>query len=359
MKSINLIFAVLLSIFFIINCSEKPELISPANKKLQYNGRIDFSDINKPMLTWAGSSVKVKFKGNGIKVQLQAKSPCYVNFVLDDDSVSVFQVDTLKKWYVLAANLDDTVHTVQFLKRTNNGDLWFYGFKPNDGTKLLELPKQDKIIEFIGDSITKGSSIHDTTGDNWRGLNSDNYYTYGAVTARYFNAAYYCIAQGGVGLLVGGNPLTMNDLYPRLNIRDADSRWDFSKVQPDIVVINLFQNDYYIIDKNPEHPHFVEKFGKKRPTDEYIIDAYVDFVKKVKKNYPNAKIICSIGSMDAAKEGSPWVGYVKSAVKKINNKDVYFCLFPYKNTPGHPKVKEHQVMADTLINFIKRNNLWQ
>ncbi len=157
--------------------------------------------------------------------------------------------------------------------------------------------------------------------------------------------------------MVGGNPLIMDELYYRKNISDANSKWDFSKVQPDVVVINLFENDANIFNK-PDHPQYIRRFGTKKPNEEEIIDAYVKFVDKIKANYPKAKIICSIGSMSAAREDLPWAGYIKKAVKKINRDDVYFCLFPYKNSSGHPRVKDHKIMADTLINFIERNNIW-
>jgi len=33
-------------------------------------------------------------------------------------------------------------------------------------------------------------------------------------------------------------------------------------------------------------------------------------------------------------------------------------VFPFQNTDGHPRVDEHQTMADTLINFIEKNVDW-
>jgi hypothetical protein len=273
----------------------------------------------------------------------------------------VIQSDSVKKWFTLAENLPPGEHSVMVFKRTDNGDLWLYGFQLDGGAELIAPEKRTRVMEYIGDSITHGSAINDTTGkgNHWRGLFSDNYNTYAALTARYFNAKYYCVAVGGVGIIVGGNKYTSGDFYYRLNVRNTENHWDFSKVHPDIVVINLFQNDYYIIDKNPDHPHFVKKFGKEKPNEEYIVNAYIDFVKGIKKHYPKAKIICALGSMDAVKEGSPWPEYIKKAVDKMNNPDVYSLLFPYKNTQGHPNVEEHRVMADTLINFIKRSHLFE
>ena len=358
MKVVKLFNLLLLSAITIVSCSKETDIADRSNELIQYNGRIDFSDESRALLTWAGSSVKIKFKGAGAKVLLQTKySPCALDIVIDGDSMFVLEADSVKKWFVLASNLQDSEHSIEVFKRTNNGDLWFYGFQLDVNAELLKQKKQKKIIEFIGDSITQGSSINDTINDEWRGLNSDNYFTYAAVTARHYDAQYYCVAQGGVGLMVGGNTLTGDDLFRRINIRDADSQWDYTKVQPDIVVINLFENDCCIF-KNMNHPHFIKTFGNKKPSDEYIISAYVKFVQSIRSNYPNTKIICSLGSMSAVKEGSPWPGYVQRAVEKVNREDVYFCLFPYKNSSGHPEVKDHKIMANTLISFIEKNNIW-
>ncbi|MCK5853494.1 electron transporter RnfD [bacterium] len=340
-------------------CDKKPLFVSYDNDNIQYDGRIDSLDGKKAMLSWAGSSVKIRFSGSGAKVLLQNRYyPSDLNVIVDDDSIFVIQSDSLKQWFTLGSNLPKGEHTVKIFKRTNNSDVYFYGFQLDKDAKLLPIKKRKRIIEYIGDSITHGSSINDTTQDRWRGLYSDNYFTYAAVTARHYDAKYYCLAQGGVGLMVGGNVNTIGDIYYRLNIRDKKKKWDFSKVQPGIVVINLFENDCGIISNHPEHPHFAEKFGNKKPGEDFIINAYIDFVNEVREHYPRAKIICSLGSMSAVKDGSPWLGYVNKAVEKINSPDVYFLLFPYKNTPGHPEVKEHKVMADTLINFIKRNKIW-
>jgi len=48
-----------------------------------------------------------------------------------------------------------------------------------------------------------------------------------------------------------------------------------------------------------------------------------------------------------------WPGYVKEAVKQLDDKNIYTLFVPYKKTPGHPGKKEQQVLADSLIRMIK------
>jgi len=128
-------------------------------------------------------------------------------------------------------------------------------------------------------------------------------------------------------------------------------------VQPDLVVINLGQNDSWLIE-DPEYPEFKHRFGDTKPSSRQIIDSYKDFVRKIQAVYPQAQIICALGSMDAVKEGSPWPGYMRTAVKEMNDPAIHFLIFPYIGKDGHPKVEDHKVMADTLIRYIDRNIKW-
>jgi hypothetical protein len=122
-------------------------------------------------------------------------------------------------------------------------------------------------------------------------------------------------------------------------------------------VINLFQNDSWII-KLPDNAQFKQRFGNKAPSEDNIIKAYKDFVKTIRNKYPKAQIICALGNMDATKEGSPWPGYVEKAVAQLEDKNIYTHFFPYKNTPGHPSVREQQTMAGNLIAFIDQHIKW-
>ena len=144
----------------------------------------------------------------------------------------------------------------------------------------------------------------------------------------------------------------MPEEYYRLDPNDADSQWDFDSKQPDIVVINLFQNDSWLV-KLPENGQFKRRFGAVAPTKEETIESYVSFVKTIRSKYTNAKIICMLGNMDITKQGSPWVGYVEEAVIQLNDSKIHTLFVPYKDSPGHPKVNEQKVLAEKLTAFIK------
>ena len=324
-------------------------------------GRINRQEPDHVILYWPGTYLKICFYGNRVEALLKDRDgKNYYDVVLDNDKPLLLHPDTAKRWYILADNLPGKEHVIELFKRTewSNGSTFFYGFRVTGKAKLLDPPKTSgKMIEIFGNSISAGYADHDTVDDRPDSTLTDNYVSYGAITARHYNAGYYCTSKGGIGIMVSWFPLIMPEMYDRLDPADPASKWDFSKVQPDIVVINLGQNDSWLVNM-PDYPEFKHRFGTSPPTERQIIDAYKDFVGKIRKVYPNAHIICALGSMDATKEGSPWPGYIKTAVKEMNDTAVFTFFFPYINKPGHPKVEDHKVMADTLIRFIDENINW-
>ena len=62
--------------------------------------------------------------------------------------------------------------------------------------------------------------------------------------------------------------------------------------------------------------------------------------------------------MDVTKTGSKWPGYIESALKKLGDAKMYSHFVPYKNSKGHPNIKEHEAMAKSLIEFIENQIKW-
>jgi hypothetical protein len=328
---------------------------------IRYSGRITMTD-EAAELSWSASSIKMNFKGTFIKATLKdERANDYWNVILDGKVISVLRPDSLQKQYTLATNLSEGTHTIELFKRSEwaMGKTWFYGFELDKNASILLPPSQQKRkMEVFGNSITCGYAIEDTTGQDRGTAPYENaYLSYASITARHFDAELHCTSRSGIGIMVSWDPLIMPELYNRLDATDAESKWDFSKYTPDLVVINLFQNDNWIV-KLPDNAQFKARFGNKPPTDDQCIKAYKDFVKTIRSKYPRAQIICALGSMDAVQEGKPWPGYIKKAVDQIGDKKIFVHIFPYKNTPGHPSKKEQQAMADDLIAFIVQNIKW-
>ena len=63
--------------------------------------------------------------------------------------------------------------------------------------------------------------------------------------------------------------------------------------------------------------------------------------------------------MDATKEDLKWINYIKKAVARLTDDSIYTNFIPCKDTSGHPSIKEQELMAKSLINFIEQNIEWQ
>lgn len=233
-----------------ICCKSRNDLlINYSNPQINYSGRIDSSQLNAVNLYWSGTSIKLNFEGEAIHALLRDnKGDNYYNVILDNDSLFILRPSTTKRYYTLAQNLSKGKHSIEIFKRTewDRGTTTFYGFQlKGNGTKLLsKSPKKNRNIEFYGNSITAGYAIEDSSGkDLPEGTYTNNYLSYAALTARYFDAGYQCICKSGIGVTISWFPLTMSEMYDRLVPTNPDSKWDFSLYTPDIVVVNLFQND--------------------------------------------------------------------------------------------------------------------
>ncbi|NWJ52106.1 MAG: SGNH/GDSL hydrolase family protein [Bacteroidetes bacterium] len=325
--------------------------VSPDNSLLQYSGRINFSNPKAPIFYWAGTAVRTKFSGTFLGVSLyDDRGDNYYNILIDGKHY-VLKCGKGDSLYTVATHLKKGIHTLEVIRRTDPSSSFnqFKGLALDQGASVsLPAPAPKLKFEIYGNSITSGHGILDESRNNNGDFSTwDNYNAYGAVTARNLNADYHCTSKSGIGFIISWFPTIMPEMYNRLDPWDPKSTWDFSKWVPDIVVINLGQNDCWLIKKlSPV------------PGPEEIVNRYVDFVNLIRAKYPKAAIFCVLGNMDATQEGSPWPGYIQKAVKKLNveknDHNIYSLIFPYKNTPGHPTVSEHKMMADKLTAFIKK-----
>lgn len=339
--------------------------VASNNEKLDYMGRIGFTD-SMAQFYWSGSSVSINVEGTTmIKAIMETKRDVNYYYAVVDgntESLKKIKVDVGKKAYTLATFSDNKKHHIELVKITNTDDniTCFYGFEIDKKSSLLKPNKKKKRkLEFFGDSVTCGHGVDvpvDST-DSGAPKYFNNFKTYDAIAARHFNSQYHCTAKSGIGIMLSWFPQIMPEIYDRINPEDPNSKWNFSSYVPDIVVVNLFQNDSWL-STQINHEQFIARFGTTKPTNEFIVNAYVDFVSKIRSCYPKAQIICCLGNMDVTREGSKWPKLVETAVSKMNDAKITALFFPYKDTNGHPKAKEQQAMADDLIRFIEKNSFF-
>lgn len=337
-------------------------VISPDNKGFRYVGRIDFTDPKAPQLSWPGSSIKANFSGTSLSIILDDElGKNYFNVIVDGDDRYPYVLQTEKglKTYWISNTLDTGQHQLEIYKRTEGeeGSTLFKGLLLDDGQQLSAAPPPlAHKIEIYGDSITSGMGNEGAyNGKDDLLSEKNNYLAYGSIAARQLNAELHTISQSGIGIMVSWFPFIMPQFYDQLSaVGNNDSKWDFSQWAPEVVVINLFQNDSWLVER--------EGRMKVVPNDQQRIDAYIAFVRSIRAKYPQAEIICTLGSMDATKQGSIWPDYVRQAVKtmeeKFDDQKLSTLFFDFNGYGQHPRVAQHQVNADKLTQFIKQKMHW-
>ena len=164
--------------------------------------------------------------------------------------------------------------------------------------------QKDMLIEFIGDSITCGYGVDDEDRDHHFATGTEDVTrAYAYKTAQTLDADYSMVSFSGYGIVSGytatgeklGNQL-VPDYYEKLGFsfgtykgeyKPQNISWDFTRRQPDLIVLNLGTNDMsYVLDKSDRR-------------EEYIT-GYLTFLKTIRRNNANAKILCVLGIMGEA-----------------------------------------------------------
>ncbi len=226
-----------------------------------------------------------------------ARVGIYVNGerVIDD------MVDNKQEVYEVFSSDEPEEVTVSFVKLSESpmSTIALTGINVT-GTPIKPTPEKEKLVEFIGDSITCGYGVDDPDKDHHFSTKTEDVTkAYAYKTAQALGVDYSLVSFSGYGIISGYSDgtnkvpaQTLPQYYTKLgfsyaangSFKPSDIDWDFSTRQPDLIVINLGTNDdsYTLTHKDRQ--------------EEYSA-AYTEFLKTVRENNPNAKIVCAFGVM--------------------------------------------------------------
>jgi lysophospholipase L1-like esterase len=329
-----------------------PVTNGPTDPNIQYFGRWDMSDPGNYRADWTAAAISITFTGTSVGIKL-SDSTFQDNFQYSIDGGAFTQLlANTSTSYSLASGLVDTTHTLYFVKRTDCtfGVANFQGFTAADGgTFTLGAPgaKPPRRIEIIGDSISVGTG-NEGTGGNTR-FNENGYLAFGPMIARQLNAEYSVIARGGLGAYHNWNeawpPAEQHaiDYFKQTLYNYAYPLWDFSRWQPDAVIVALGAND-----TNGQWDMTASSNTKTA-----YVAAYNQLLDYIRLVYPNTNILCMepipvwCMQYDGAGTGGGTQTYIKTIVQARQSTDSKLYYLQVNTSYSSPLLSNSDYIGDS------------
>ena len=337
-------------------------VITLKDKKLNYTGRIDWENPEKPEFIFPATSLQFCFWGSSAKLMVKNKRAGWKNYV------GAIVDGVQKKWELndsgtteieLVKEERERKHKVLFFKRMDSCHvIRLEELILSEGSRLLEpLPLPERKIEVYGDSVSAGevSEALDYVGKSdpeHNGEYSNSWYSYAWMTARKLNAQLHDIAQGGIPLLQGTGWVAppdypgMEDMWDKLHYHPQlgkTSEWDFSKFTPHVVLVAIGQNDNHPKDYMKEDPSGEQAQNWKKH--------YKQWIMNIRKKYPEAMIILTTTILE---HDMNWDKAVEQVCQEIDDERISHFLYQRNGcgTSGHIRIPEAEEMSDELVEYI-------
>ncbi|KUL61609.1 aromatic ring-opening dioxygenase LigA [Streptomyces violaceusniger] len=237
----------------------------PGDPHITFGGRWDTKSSTTAYTPyWAGAYFRTGFTGRTVKLEQRGAIDLWASI---DGGPATFYDEAKGTVNLTPTPLAAGNHTLQVnyqvVAGSYHGDAVFQGLTLDSGATTFTPPTPEKLIEFVGDSITVGT----TTSQNARTA-------YGWLIGERLGADHTQIAQGGAALVdTADDRMSLERQFTKLNPNAATPDWDFSRYQAHAVVINLGTND---VGRGVSSAQFQT--------------SYTSLLRKVRTAYPNAWI---------------------------------------------------------------------
>jgi len=343
-----LLYLFLLSVFCLVSDQ------SPAADSTQPSRWIGVVDEQTSSFGWPGSGFTVRFSGAALSVTLENSGR--MSMIVDiDGSKTRLDLDAGRQSYQVASGLPQGMHLARLTRRAENisGDTTFVSAS-TDGAFLPDRPADRKLL-IVGDSISVGYGLEGqgvACPPNADLTNSD--LTYGALTARHFNADLATIAVSGIGISKNDPGLATPTMIRMLDKPTPSTPQDAGAAIKDagpfqIVVVNLGTNDFG---------------GGKRPTS-FVADDRT-LLARIRALQPQALIYAVLGPMLDTADFAAAEQAINDAVRlrqQDGDRNIQYLRLKNGLSTGlgcdwHPNAEAHRVLADIFTNAIRHDTGW-
>lgn len=263
-------------------------------------------------LCFSGSGAEFAFHGSRCEVVIAGDNNAYpskrdelVRIAIYVDGVRVVDdmIDAKEKTYTVLDETEarDVVVRIVKLSETAMSTCGIREIRTDAAEGIRPTPAKSRRIEFVGDSITCGYGVDDEVAEHhFSTTTEDVTRAYAYRTAEMLDADYSMVSISGYGVISGytatGEEKVVAQQLPKFYEKlgftygmyqkkiAATVKWDFSAFVPDLIVVNLGTND----------DSYTLNHADRR--EEYRA-AYVEFLKVIRRNNPDAQLLCTLGIM--------------------------------------------------------------
>lgn len=350
------------------------------NSKIRVGGRV--TDCRGPLsLIWTGSYVEFNVKASEFKILLAGPFVTYENWIaieINGEIVSRRMVEKQKEWItVFRMRNPQLVTNVKIIKEVQafSGDvehrLDLYEIE-TDG-ELLPIEEKELKIEFIGDSITSAEgAIGAKCEMDWIASVFSHTNSYPYMVGRKLDADIRVFSQSGWGVysswdcnIDGVIPKYYEDIASVMTgdffeANGFHNKLDFSRWQPDAIIINLGTNDDGAFHNTEcENADLLRMDNDKYVEEDRIKvkDAMVSFLKNVRDNNPDAYIIWGYGMIGDMLEPTIMEA-IEEYIKQYHDRNIKYIRLPIvtDKTTGarsHPGRKAHKEVTKVIVKELK------
>jgi len=382
--------------------------VKPNNPNLQYVGRWDLQDPLAPAFQWPGSSISFKLQCSSASTisasfdthDTYTKFGVYYNEGSADSTSIPYQLVESGTGHTIQASVPSGSTIVTIVKTTEDlkadpaqgsktmlqPPSIFHGLTiDQNACTISKAPQKQRRMQFVGDSITCGfgnslkpsplsqaeclaeashTSVTNIIGKMLYEV-QDTHESWSMQLARKFDAEAHIQCLSGIGVCKNGPDLSPSNIHNMTYFIDrtlpftetkSDNMWDYSKFQPDVLVVNLGTND------------FIGSTGPTAPTYESFQAHYVSFVTRIMANYDKSKtkVVLACGPMTHRQ-----CPYIEAAAKLLAKDfqagyvDVNLpksCpgtgIFSCAGCAGHPIVADDAKMAELMVPLVQKLTGW-
>jgi hypothetical protein len=332
------------------------EMWAPANSPaIRYEGRYVSDSSGAVRLGFPGVTVHLRYQGPGLSLRTWASSDgVWFDVVVDDAAPTRLHLHEGEGDYVLLPTGAAAEHTVALVRCTESwqGACSLRAFDPGHGGRLLALSSPPpRRLMFVGDSVTCGERAAFEPARAASGPETSNArLSYGMILARRLGTQCHLVSYGGRGMIRDWQGIrdTRNapQFYELALPDEPGTFWDHRLYVPDVIGIQLGTND----------------FSQGIPDQNEFINGYVEFVRKVRRDAPDATIFLMDSPIvtDDPVHGprrSALHAYLELIVRRVDSPKVMLApIAHYHGVPGngHPTGAEHEAIAGELEPLFRR-----